>query len=103
PQSDHPRDLPSFPTRRSSDLTNTRAGHTATNAAGGRWRVAGRGGWAATSTSFQLFITADTNQHSDRIDSRESCTRESTRQRRFRDRKSTRLNSSHVKISYAVF
>src|SRR5690606_41647485 len=63
---DHDPDLPSFPTRRSSDLT-----------------AAGRSG----------FISGE----------RHAKTRAHALRRVNPDRKSTRLNSSHVKISYAVF
>src|SRR5690242_20785006 len=59
-----PRDLHSFPTRRSSDLPR-RAGS----------RRAGGSGWRAPRPP----------------------------RRRSADRKSTRLNSSHMSISYAVF
>src|SRR5690606_41606418 len=71
-----PRALPSFPTRRSSDLrptASTRRARAArdvtkqTTTSGRTWRPVGR------------------------------------RSRKFTDRKSTRLNSSHVKISYAGF
>src|SRR5690606_42165159 len=70
----HPRDLPSFPTRRSSDLSLSLRVNKASRAAGSNPAPGGR----------------------------------SRRPRRGRrpprpNRKSTRLNSSHVKISYAVF
>src|SRR5207302_9227000 len=79
------RDLHSFPTRRSSDLLPTRARGPATaeglsirnpprDARCGRWGMDGSG--SATE--------GDSAGGSE-------------------DRKSTRLNSSHVKISYAVF
>src|SRR5690606_41637320 len=68
--SGHLEDLPSFPTRRSSDLS------------------IGRHEELAQRLSEQ---EGDVDEGPRRID------------RRLRDRKSTRLNSSHVKISYAVF
>src|SRR5690606_41728294 len=71
---DH-RDLHSFPTRRSSDLTSSRI---------------------STPT-----ITGRRCSRSSTPRSRGGRSR--WRPSRRRDRKSTRLNSSHVKISYAVF
>src|SRR5699024_12395378 len=77
----HPRDLPSFPTRRSSDLvwpsTHHRWTRTATACAGWRPAVGSPGTWRCTSCEPRGWAG--------------------------RDRKSTRLNSSHVSISYAVF
>src|SRR5690606_41516947 len=76
--------LPSFPTRRSSDLS----GRSDLRASGRRMGV--RGAWPSGRRS-------RSRCPSHRLDGR-------ARQRRTRqDRKSTRLNSSHVKISYAVF
>src|SRR3712207_9369798 len=72
---DH-RDLPSFPTRRSSDL-DRRAALGAGGAAGGRG-VPRRAGARRRAGG-------------------------RPRAARRRDRKSTRLNSSHANISYAVF
>src|SRR5690606_41628014 len=83
----HPRVLHSFPTRRSSDLPKARCLAGARSSlndaitAFGRKRIhcgLDRCGGGVTA----LF---------DRLE------------QGFRDRKSTRLNSSHVKISYAVF
>src|SRR5690606_41044801 len=74
----HPRDLHSFPTRRSSDL---RCGAEAVDRGAGR---ADRGGnFLRTSGAPGDLIKSEENTKG--------------------DRKSTRLNSSHVKISYAVF
>src|SRR5690606_42131026 len=73
------RDLHSFPTRRSSDLASTRRASTLRRRSGsGRPRSwsSGRPGRRSSPGS---------------------------RRTRVLDRKSTRLNSSHVKISYAVF
>src|SRR5439155_7066803 len=84
------RALPSFPTRRSSDL---RRFH------GARLRYSRRmwsgSGWAAPVTlrPFRARVPAGAAA---RRPAR-------TRARKGRDRKSTRLNSSHVAISYAVF
>src|SRR5690606_41854547 len=85
------RDLHSFPTRRSSDLL-PRAHRSERQEAGrdhlppDRHEIAGRDGEAH----------ADERPHARVL-------RHLLRQREGADRKSTRLNSSHVKISYAVF
>src|SRR5690606_41223632 len=79
-----------FPTRRSSDLSH-HAGRAARNRAE---RIL-----AAERRADQKQRTVETGEHADAL-------REPFRGRRIRrqrDRKSTRLNSSHVKISYAVF
>src|SRR5690606_42027697 len=85
-RSAHHRDPPSFPTRRSSDLAPVPS-PTSSSAPCRRSSSASRaprpcGTWPTAPTR----TTCGT-----------SCWRSS------RDRKSTRLNSSHVKISYAVF
>src|SRR5690606_42098270 len=67
-------DLLSFPTRRSSDLTSSAATH---------------------STSRFVRVQAASNTA--------MCSRGASAGAISTDRKSTRLNSSHVKISYAVF
>src|SRR5690349_23793961 len=69
----HHRDLHSFPTRRSSDL---------------RWRRHFR--CRQPSTPRRASLNGDARE-------------QSGSRRATRDRKSTRLNSSHVEISYAVF
>src|SRR5690606_41608144 len=78
-----PRDLHSFPTRRSSDLRLT--GHR------GNRRPSREATHAALSSQQHArvcgFLNAEIFPNRDRGE----------------DRKSTRLNSSHVKISYAVF
>src|SRR5690625_6260550 len=71
PACDDHRDLPSFPTRRSSDLDLAEGVDAGESTAQLRERVA---------EALQV-----------------------DRQRFSKDRKSTRLNSSHVAISYAVF
>src|SRR5207253_9572781 len=90
---DHPY-LHSFPTRRSSDLRGPATqfalqalslsdeGHRLSDAA--RWRVAGRRDGAGKDRPVH-------HRHASALS------------RRLQDRKSTRLNSSHVAISYAVF
>src|SRR5205807_7600939 len=87
----HPRALPSFPTRRSSDLTRpappkerprtTRRATTCCNGCSGERAGDERRGHVRVPTALA---------RDDR-----GCGR--------RDRKSTRLNSSHLVISYAVF
>src|SRR5438874_5297418 len=76
-------DLHLFPTRRSSDL-HGRPLIAGTTTVSGPTRVFSRGSIAAIECVFKQMKTA-------------SWTRSSS------DRKSTRLNSSHVEISYAVF
>src|SRR5699024_12402535 len=91
----HPilRNLHSFPTRRSSDLARTsttrRCGSCGTSA-GARARPFGPVG--ATETARVR-----------RIDHRELPVDPAPARHDWEDRKSTRLNSSHVSISYAVF
>src|SRR5690606_40509001 len=81
----HHRALHSFPTRRSSDL-NARSRQDGPVTAAGLGRVGRRRGIAAPQTRNETRL-----DHADADIYREG------------DRKSTRLNSSHVKISYAVF
>src|SRR5699024_12273423 len=71
-------DLLSFPTRRSSDLVVPRAGHRPDLVA-----ALGEGPGGVRGLS-------EVDEHR-------------RTERRYEDRKSTRLNSSHVSISYAVF
>src|SRR5690606_39721867 len=93
----HPRDLHSFPTRRSSDLIRAR-----------------RGTWEAS--TLQLFVERIHPrwmgggrremlilQGSRVIKAGDEALAKSASRDAHLDRKSTRLNSSHVKISYAVF
>src|SRR5205814_10068585 len=75
------RDLHSFPTRRSSDLTTSRPPERA-------WRCC-------------RARLARTGNRPGRVSWR--CGRPGNAARWVRDRKSTRLNSSHLGISYAVF
>src|SRR5690606_41669788 len=95
-------DLPSFPTRRSSDLVFTVRRH--------------RRGTHPSKVSYALVLRADIQRVPGRSPTRRRCRKYHRRMTypggdgpRIRvavideDRKSTRLNSSHVKISYAVF
>src|SRR5690606_41417806 len=87
------RDLPSFPTRRSSDLHR----RAAAGQPGGQGAAGDRGAAAA--------VAAVPGQGQDAVQP-QGGTRMSIAMRApgaGKDRKSTRLNSSHVKISYAVF
>src|SRR5436309_5417634 len=80
------RDLHSFPTRRSSDLSfleRILSGFIGTDVG------------APTAVPAETFTREDFRRATEEILRRQAETGE--------DRKSTRLNSSHVKISYAVF
>src|SRR5690606_39802261 len=88
-----PRALHSFPTRRSSDLQAQFAFAGGVRGSGDWWfcsdarrdtvEIEGSRGRLAFATFDEVPVTLETGAE--------------------RDRKSTRLNSSHVKISYAVF
>src|SRR5690625_6242501 len=77
------RDLHSFPTRRSSDLVEVGVEEHPEHAAAEPVIAGGEG------DVLGFALTLDVQRH--------------LRSRWGRDRKSTRLNSSHVAISYAVF
>src|SRR5690242_9601786 len=89
----HHRDLHSFPTRRSSDLGADHVGHGQPRRPGGQRRLPPaprhRHGLPELRA---LPAPVGVLQHRLRAGEREG-----------RDRKSTRLNSSHMSISYAVF
>src|SRR5439155_15837370 len=85
----HP-DLHSFPTRRSSDLQLPARGQDI-------------GLWVATPQRVLGLERADRVHLVGTANGRGRCFREAEDSLRSRDRKSTRLNSSHVAISYAVF
>src|SRR5207244_12166671 len=80
------RDLHSFPTRRSSDLPKLNVTTSDTRASSGMPIPSSCRGSANASLS--------TDRH---------CSSTCARRSRISDRKSTRLNSSHQIISYAVF
>src|SRR5690606_42040744 len=85
------RDLPSFPTRRSSDLGQGFARHF--QRAPGRIDIGARDAVLALGGVEGILGDESLGQQRLVIVARA----------RGEDRKSTRLNSSHVKISYAVF
>src|SRR5690606_40884277 len=88
-------DLLSFPTRRSSDLGLYR---TAWVDKGRAWVAFGHG------VNLEIVESADGGQHWQRTAlAAPGVARHAGRCAASEDRKSTRLNSSHVKISYAVF
>src|SRR5439155_9052594 len=97
--SSYHRDLHSFPTRRSSDLSDQvfviEAQITIINVqsypvVGGTWQVR----FNTTGTANLTITTVNGTTWSDSNENNDL---------KFLDRKSTRLNSSHVAISYAVF
>src|SRR5690606_41920601 len=83
-----PRNLHSFPTRRSSDLLNLAS---ALGAFGAAYF------WYRSATLRVLYDPAKDDGSAGIL------IEDSGKRYDFLDRKSTRLNSSHVKISYAVF
>src|SRR5690606_41487387 len=94
------RELPSFPTRRSSDLVRR------------RWLVIGLtiAGFVVSVLMFRFVpqqFFPDSVRPELMVDMElaegSSLKATATQVERLEDRKSTRLNSSHVKISYAVF
>src|SRR5690606_39630115 len=101
-QSSHPRPLRSFPTRRSSDLTARAAktrvqtqmgnqGHSSNDARLINEYI--QSGAIGTVTEVHVWTNRPLSHWPQGI----------PRPAPLPDRKSTRLNSSHVKISYAVF
>src|SRR5690606_40782179 len=96
-----PRDLHSFPTRRSSDLS---APDRLSRVSSGMRELASPGKSARSSNgppSLYENILLSAQIQIPPLRFRPTRTWSAGRARR--DRKSTRLNSSHVKISYAVF
>src|SRR5207249_12177512 len=90
-----PRALPSFPTRRSSDLTSTsRPSHSSLRSAEIDSCSAIR---RSSRAPFSASLTVSGHRN-DFVSGRAEYLN-----RNALDRKSTRLNSSHVSISYAVF
>src|SRR5205814_8806464 len=92
---DH-RDLLSFPTRRSSDLTFTASPALSCAAADGLGSGVGEAGAGVETVWFIGFALLFAFELSGPLDSQAVKSSD-------RDRKSTRLNSSHLGISYAVF
>src|SRR5207249_11792794 len=94
----HPRDLHSFPTRRSSDLDvqpHLASSGQGTGVGFRRGKLRSFLVVAEVALSIVLLIGAGLLMRSFLILTRVDLG--------FKDRKSTRLNSSHVSISYAVF
>src|SRR5690606_41906445 len=89
--SDDHRALHSFPTRRSSDLGRPTGSATASSASSAVLSSSGPSPPATTSGQTTFSPPSNSSPQSLRIIDDTP------------DRKSTRLNSSHVKISYAVF
>src|SRR5205085_10023978 len=90
-----PRDLPSFPTRRSSDLAIIQLGTL-----GGLPVISREEGGDDVKSSWPLQAGLHTCYNGG---DRGMRWREPEQISKSRDRKSTRLNSSHSQISYAVF
>src|SRR5690606_40325367 len=93
----HPH-LPSFPTRRSSDLAIFLTPHHDRLAA-----LSARDGRGNLDPARRGPYRGRTRHQAWRRGARAGLLRARVRPARRPDRKSTRLNSSHVKISYAVF
>src|SRR5690606_41725841 len=90
------RRLPAFPTRRSSDLDGLDTGHV------GAALESMQRPLQAIAKRARQFVLAPVEEPVDLPDMGLGFGAEDLQQQRI-DRKSTRLNSSHVKISYAVF
>src|SRR5690606_41031932 len=87
----NPRHLHSFPTRRSSDLKTLIEKHVLyTNSSRGKALLED---WESNLKNFVKVMPTEYKLALKRLETEEQMV----------DRKSTRLNSSHVKISYAVF
>src|SRR5690606_40681968 len=93
----HHLHLPSFPTRRSSDLGGPSVRQPPAGAGGGP------GASARNRGPMRAWRTSALQDRSDRAGHVVQVAGVQRRQADAADRKSTRLNSSHVKISYAVF
>src|SRR5690606_41535438 len=94
---------PSFPTRRSSDLTEfvgTRAPFGKAEGVGTDAEIVGEAVFDAAADGIAC-ATLNDAAAGERIDGKVAERQAAARENQ-RDRKSTRLNSSHVKISYAV-
>src|SRR5439155_23229917 len=97
------RELPSFPTRRSSDLApaveRSQAEHELSELERLREVVVG----AELEPGGLVVETVGSGEHEERHAAAGGDDDYLTKPFELRDRKSTRLNSSHVAISYAVF
>src|SRR5207249_7898918 len=98
---DHDQHIHSFPTRRSSDLTLNEASNLAATGYNGETVGQGRNirGLSLGEHHANRYPGFRIDGRQARNDLRASRTRSGVQL----DRKSTRLNSSHVSISYAVF
>src|SRR5207302_3343263 len=92
-----PPSLPSFPTRRSSDLPWTGTLHV------GERMSACEPAYLDALASFQSWSAEQDREKAAAAMIPAERAKKQKFGRDHRDRKSTRLNSSHVKISYAVF
>src|SRR5690606_41042348 len=99
-RSAHHRALHSFPTRRSSDLTDVAViGEVHYTGSLGSGEFHGEEiDWASN-----VFVSTPAGGSLDMVNLTGGLHLQFGPQMSLRDRKSTRLNSSHVKISYAVF
>src|SRR5690606_39561220 len=98
-QCERPRDLHSFPPRRSSDLESGRCSDP-------RWRIEHplKGKLDVASREGLAVVKLDTFPELKLpLQVAELGPRDCKSRHQLEDRKSTRLNSSHVKTSYAVF
>src|SRR5690606_42072642 len=99
----HPRARDSFPTRRSSDLFDAAAEEAAEREI--RWVVKQHdpSRFAVAPGTADLLVVAVERLGDVAVQNKAHIGLVDAHAERRRDRKSTRLNSSHVKISYAVF
>src|SRR5690606_40894414 len=102
-RSGHPRDLPSFPTRRSSDLGGERVCTQIGCIDGLQIALEKASPWPAGAYVFAFTLDGAPVRCSGALPLQSCDAGPSLRCDVAEDRKSTRLNSSHVKISYAVF
>src|SRR5690606_41743671 len=96
-------DLPPLPTRRSSDLHHDHARDFAETQRGGEKELPERSGQADAEQKQPAGRIVLGHHEWQRQGGERRAEQREIEHDRQRDRKSTRLNSSHVKISYAVF
>src|SRR5205807_10615936 len=95
--------LPSFPTRRSSDLCDTALREAFPRQRASRDSIRDSGNAHADGTALYLRVIGETRSRADNPLAKFAFDRKQRQISREGDRKSTRLNSSHLVISYAVF